>query len=207
MPAPIDIHGQTFGFLRVLGKAENYGPYTQWSVVCICGRVFTTQTRFLRNNNVASCGCKSNELRVMNNCNTSHRSSNTPTYKVWQMMKSRCTNPNYTHYSYYGGRGITVCDRWMNSFENFIADMGDRPDGYTIDRIDSNGHYTPTNCRWATRQQQVDNRQNNVYYVHNDCRYSLNQIAEMYGTTRALLYGHMYRGKTLEQAISACRTR
>lgn len=83
--------------------------------------------------------------------------SGTPTYTSWQKMKTRCMNKSDKHYSYYGGRGVKVCDRWVNSFANFLADMGERPQGETLDRIDPNGDYEPSNCRWSTRSVQSRN--------------------------------------------------
>lgn len=120
----------------------------------------------------------------------------TPTYSSWQHMKDRCNNPNNTHYNYYGGRGIKVCKRWLDSekgFINFLEDMGERPQGLTLDRIDVNGNYDPSNCKWATRKKQrINQRKKN----------NLVGIRERYGSYEVSCC-HTYIGtfKTLEEAI------
>lgn len=201
MPVKIDLKGQEFGFLTVISKTSNFLTFTRWQCRCICGKEVKVQTRFLRNGSVKSCGCKSNEMRSSNNINASHRMTKTRTYKSWQMMWQRCTNPTYDSYPYYGGRGITVCERWKE-FENFLEDMGERPEGMTLDRIDSDGNYEKSNCRWATREEQVDNRRNNVYYIVNDVVMSLKQLAKFIGVTREKLYNYIYRGYTPQQAVA-----
>jgi hypothetical protein len=117
------------------------------------------------------------------------------------MMKSRCANSNYSHYKYYGGRGIKVCQEWVDSFETFMADMGVRPDGGTLDRIDSDGDYTKENCRWATREQQVDNRRNAVYATLGAVTLKLKEWAALLRVRRSQIYLAMYHGETLAEFV------
>lgn len=111
----------------------------------------------------------------------------TPTYRTWQAMRARCHNPNAIHYDSYGGRGINICDRW-NDFSNFLADMGERPNGKSIDRIDPNDNYEPTNCRWATAKEQTNNQRKSRItleqseIIKNDPRF-LRVIAAEYGVS------------------------
>lgn len=111
---------------------------------------------------------------------TTHGSSLTPTYKTWEKMRARCNNPNQNGYENYGGRGIRICDRW-NDFKNFLADMGERPNGCSLDRIDSNGNYEPNNCRWATRREQAMNRRTNVVVSYRGREMCLMELAAELG--------------------------
>jgi hypothetical protein len=122
---------------------------------CDCGNERLVNLQSITRGKSKSCGCLNNE-RIAD-LNKSHQSSKTPEYIIWKAMKARCKNSNN---KYYGGRGIKVCDRWVNSFENFIQDMGKMPEGYSIDRINSDGNYEPSNCRWADRDTQIKNRKN-----------------------------------------------
>ncbi len=126
---------------------------------CVCGATVTLLASMLRGSR-RSCGCRKYDevSRRMSAINTTHGQSGSRTFRSWSAMKSRCSNPNTKRFYDYGGRGIRVCERW-NRFENFLADMGERPEGKTIDRYpDKNGNYEPGNCRWATPKEQIANQ-------------------------------------------------
>lgn len=123
-----------------------------------------------------------------------HGMTGTATYRGWKAMKARCECPTHKHFSYYGGRGIRVCERWQ-SFENFLADMGERPDNLTLDRIDPDGNYSPDNCRWASRKEQIANRRcgfRMVRYKGED--FPIQELAQRFGLNRYTLYRRIIRG-------------
>ena len=117
-------------------------------------------------------------------------------------MKTRCYNKNNKDYKYYGDRGITVCDRWIASFKDFLEDMGNRPDGMTLDRIDNNSNYELSNCRWATRNEQNNNRRYNYSIEFRGKKRNAAQIARMIGMTPGALQGRLYSGWSVERAIN-----
>ena len=164
MTGRIDMTGQRFGRLTVTEFAftKHYGGsgrHTHWRCQCDCGEQTIVSRTNLMNGSVASCGCVRFANNAANATRHGHkRGSGSPTYKSWYAMRQRCNDPNQIGYAKYGGRGVTVCERW-SQFENFLADMGTRPPGHTLDRFpDPAGNYEPSNCRWATPLQQRHNR-------------------------------------------------
>lgn len=126
-----------------------------------------------------------------------------PAYQIWAAILRRCTNPNAKDYPRYGGRGITVCERWANSFTAFYDDMGDRPDGMQIDRIDNSRGYEPGNCRWVTSRENNRNRRDSVYVEFRGERIHICQLAERYGISRTTLAWRLRHGMTIDQAVEA----
>jgi hypothetical protein len=140
-----------------------YGRARKWKALweCRCGNRFESLVDNVTRRHTTSCGCVQQEVRHLSFPKHGHFIGDKPTatYKSWQSMIARCTNPNHPAYKDYGGRGITICQAWIRSFEQFLADMGERPHGLTLDRWpNNNGNYEPGNCRWATRSEQSRNR-------------------------------------------------
>jgi hypothetical protein len=153
----LDLTGQRYGRFTVLSFAGiDKHSSTTWQCQCDCGAIRTVVGSKLRSGRAKSCGCLS--VESFGNRNRTHGLSKLPEYTIWKLMRGRCNNPNGLHFADYGGRGIKVCERWTN-FENFYADMGSRPSKlHSIDRINNNGCYEPSNCQWATQVQQTNNR-------------------------------------------------
>src|SRR5215510_2760970 len=130
-----------------------------------------------------------------------HGLTGTRVYKTWRSMKERCLNPKNPSYKCYGGRGIKICERWL-SFENFLADMGDKPLGLTLERKDNNGDYTPENCYWATAKEQARNRGTNRYLTYNGITKTLTEWAEEKGMSPAALARRLNAEWSLEEALT-----
>lgn len=158
--------GQKFGRLLVLSHSNTKKQYRYFSCLCDCGTRLTVMGTSLRSGNTKSCGCLAKDTRRrVGMLSATHGMSKSPVYNAYKTMIARCHNQSSAGFSNYGGKGIAVCQRWRDSFENFYADMGARPAGCSIDRIDGHGNYEPSNCRWATAQEQSRNRD----YARKDC--------------------------------------
>jgi hypothetical protein len=171
MPTRENLVGRTFGRLTVLNECETrmIGKTIKrsrvfWKCQCKCGTSVFVESSHLKVGDTNSCGCIRKELGY---ARRKHGRSHTIEHNTWQRMKQRCYNPNDRRFASYGGRGITVCDRWKNSFDHFLQDMGNSPSPrHSLDRLDNNGHYEPANCRWATNTEQCRNTRRNRLLTH-----------------------------------------
>lgn len=127
-----------------------------YECLCACSNTHIACYQQLKESKTQSCGCLRKE--ITGNNKRTHGATNTKEYKTWKAIKHRCLNSNASDYSYYGGRGIRICERWLNSFENFFEDMGTKPKGFTIERVENDRDYGPSNCVWADRKTQAQNR-------------------------------------------------
>ena len=196
----IDLTGKRFGRLCVLGRnpVGGYGQAT-WQCQCDCGAQIVVRGISLRNGHSKSCGC----LRVDANLRHGHnrKRSRSRTYSVWSAMMQRCGNQKYSQYRDYGGRCITVCERW-HSFENFLADIGEVPDGMTIGRLDNDGQYCKDNCRWETRKEQQRNTRRNAMLEFRSERRCLTEWAEITGIKPETIRARLRYGWGIDRALT-----
>lgn len=191
-----DLTGRRFGRLKVLGRAPNKTKgNTQWFCKCDCGVVKITQGGALKNGRVLSCGCLHKETA------TKHGMEATPTYNAWAAMKSRCSNPKNKFYRDYGGRGITYCREWER-FEQFFSDMGKKPAGMSLERIDNNAGYGPQNCKWATPKQQRRNTRANKFIEFRGSSKTATEWAEDLQMPVETIRSRLNLGWTIEDALT-----
>lgn len=200
MPAFQDLTGLRFGRLTIVSRAENGNDSKpRWLCQCDCGNTSVVSSSNLKRNNARSCGCLKSELTSERT--RTHGLNGTRTHRSWTTMKSRCSNPKDSSFGNYRERGITVCDRWLK-FENFYEDMGDRPEDMSLDRIDNNSGYSKENCRWATQQEQGNNRRTNRFLDFEGKRQTVTQWASEIGVHRHTIYARLERGWTIEKALT-----
>lgn len=189
-----DFTGQRFGRIVVLEDTHTRDKYRNeiWKCKCDCGKIVFKSSELLRNKNSNSCGCLASELTRIRNRKrlTTHGYGNEDRlHRIWIGIKTRCYNQKDKGYKNYGGRGIKVCNEWKNDFMNFRiwAIANGYRDDLTIDRINNNGNYEPNNCRWATKEEQANNKRNVHLIEYNGKKYSISQLAREIGITRGQL--------------------
>lgn len=193
LPWPV---GEKFGMLTVLERsAKDPSGRSRWLCRCDCGRQNIVAYSRLKSGHTKSCGC------LRGKANFRHGAKGTPTHNTWCAMKQRCNDPNHAQFAYYGARGIRVCDRWATSFEAFISDMGVRPDGMTIERIESDGNYEPGNCRWATEAEQSRNRRSTILVTLGSETKCVKDWCDELGLNVDQVYGRIRRGAVPEEAL------
>lgn len=184
-----DLSGRSFSRLTVIREVKRVKGRRQWACRCECGRLVTVDHRALKSGNTSSCGCFRREAtaRQMTSHGCAGRGKKSRLYRIWSGMLARCQIKTATGYENYGGRWVSVCERWR-SFENFAADMGDPPGAtLTIERIDNNGDYEPGNCRWATRLEQCANKRNNRVIEHLGVSMTVTEWARRLGISHSTL--------------------
>jgi hypothetical protein len=202
--------GDKYGRLSILREAEERCQPDGKSVrrfvcLCECGTIKTVDLVHLRSSATTSCGCRRRELAAEKGklAFTTHGHTGSRTHNCWHAMRQRCNNPKSKSYPDYGGRCITVCQRWQDSFEAFLEDMGECPAGLTIDRIDNDGNYNKPNCRWATRAEQNRNTRHNHNITFDGMTLPLVAWAEKIGITQQTLSARINtRGWSVERALT-----
>lgn len=202
MAKMLDLTGKRFGRLTVICLDHKENGYYFWECKCDCGNSKIVKTSLLRNGHTQSCGCKL--VEHAKNMVYKHGLSNTDLYSVYRSMISRCYDKNHRFYKNYGGRGITICNEWLNNFKLFYdwALANGYRKGLSIDRIDNNKGYFPNNCRWATQKEQMNNIRNNKIYTYNGKTQTVSQWAEELGWGRTTLDNRLRAGWSFEKAVS-----
>jgi len=200
-----NVMGQKFGKLTVVSRNYDvtYNGNAFWFCQCECGKKTIVMGSRLIHGRTKSCGCLRKLNGYTNPLSHGHAigKKKSKTYMIWANMINRCTNPAQKSYPKYGGRGISVCQRWRESFENFLEDMGEKPEGLSIDRIDNNGNYEKDNCRWTTKREQLRNYSRNRMITFNGKTQCLTDWAEEIGIDRQTISSRLYRGWSIEKAI------
>ncbi len=204
-----DLTGKKFGLLTALRRVPNlkFPRYVYWECQCDCGNLYSVIGWSLKDKQkkgkIAHCGCLHKELDKprLDACST-HGMSKSREFKTWNDMKNRCSLPSLKNYKNYGGRGISVCDRWRRSFENFYEDMGPKPHGLTLERINTNGNYEPGNCKWADADTQANNKRTSRLIEFRGETKTMTQWAQQMGLSSITVQGRLTRGWSPERALT-----
>ena len=198
----LELVGQKFGRLMVekFSRKSKYG-YSLWQTRCDCGAEKTVSGSHLKSGHTKSCGCVRKEITSKRYFK--HGMTQSPIYNIWSNMKCRCLNRNDAQYKDYGGRGILICKAWLDSFETFLSDMGEKPEGLSIDRIDNNGNYEPNNCRWSDRYEQNNNARSNVKITYKGKTLNMAQWARELNINKGTLRSRLNAGWSTEKAFGS----
>lgn len=195
----MDLAGLTFNRLTVIQRAPK--GRKGWLCRCVCGTEKIVVGRHLQTGSTKSCGCWATERMAQRN--TTHGLTDTPEWRIWHGIKTRCFNAADHNFPNYGGRGITMCEEWRRFLDRFLADMGQRPSAqHSIDRIDTNGPYAPGNCRWATTSEQQNNRRSNIRVTVDGQSFTLAQAARHHGISPQALHYRLKQGWSLLKALT-----
>ncbi len=196
----IDETGKTFGRWTVVEYAGRKGKKASWRCRCECGNEKVVLGYYLRSGESSSCGCYNRDVTAARNYR--HGQSDTKLYDVWTKIIARCENQKDKAYPWYGGRGVSVCSRWRNSFTDFAEDMGEKPTPrHTVERVDTNGNYCPENCVWATYKQQARNtRRNHLLTCLGETK-CIAEWAEITGIKYSVIHDRISRGWPPEKAF------
>lgn len=188
--------GSRFNNLKQLGASFSLKG-CRWMVAeCSCGKIIAVKMAQVRKGQIGCMDCK-----IVRQ--TKHGQTGSREFWTWESMIARCTRLTHRHFKDYGGRGISVCDHWLHSFENFYADMGPRPsDQHSIDRIDNDGNYEPANCRWATSTEQAANRRNTRHFVFDGQEMTQVELCALFGISKATFYTRLRRGLSVDEAVT-----
>jgi len=199
--------GAKFSRLTVIGAPFKLDARrnAKWHVQCRCecGRMKSVMSLLLVTGHTKSCGCYRGRKGEQNLGNRKHGLSHGVEWAAYYEMLRRCNQEHHPQHKNYGGRGIKVCDRWAGSFESFYADMGPRPDGTTLDRIEVDGNYEPGNCRWATPAQQANNRRSNRYVEAFGETLTVSEWSARKGIASATIIRRLNKGWPAEKALTA----
>jgi hypothetical protein len=198
-----DLKDLEFGRLTVLGYAGGT-PNKKWFCRCQCGKIVKVRSSHLGSGATNSCGCFHSDIIKSVSITHGHSKggNTTSTYNTWACMIQRCNNKNHANYHHYGGRGIKVCDSWLNSFETFLEDMGERPRGKTIERKENNKGYCKENCRWATQKEQCNNTRKNRFLIFNGQSKTIPQWSDETGISYNAIRFRIKRGWSVEEVLT-----
>lgn len=201
----VNLEGKKFGRLLVMSVDKTVRKNLYWTCKCDCGLVVRVAGTDLRNGHTKSCGCFMRDVMIRRNFRHGYavRDVRPAEYGVWQDIKKRCSNERSFWYERYGGRGITICDRWAESFAVFYADMGPRlSNKHSIDRIDNDGNYCPENCRWATRAEQARNRCTTINLTFNGVTRCMSDWARHLGVHLSTIQARFREGKPIHLILA-----